>query len=404
MKDDPSMELLKIDTSYTSKSLMDSLISGTMIALKDSYNKVFICDLEKDREFRTVLLPENAPPSVSGYSSSYEYEFGRYHDGVLTMTWYGSGRNGLVHVNVASLEYQMLELPEENRYYSDIYAWDAEGYYVAAGCDQELDENMEKCFYLDVFDNNLNLVKSIEIGKYPYHRYFSEVIRVGNNQFHVVLGTYGDDGYLTYLVNTGSNKVTECSLQLNDAVSENPYSLYFAAAHNGKKIAFFPSEEELTVYDILGNELFTVSSVSSTGIKGAHFSLDDKYIIVVEGDNYYRRYSADTGELITVSEYQSEGSVYKYETYWIDTDEGFIMLVAGDGMNLISTDDYEVFTYVPGGFQYVEDKDFFVCGTAYRDDIYGFMRRSLETLIEYGREKLNGWDLSDEERMEYGLE
>ena len=66
-------------------------------------------------------------------------------------------------------------------------------------------------------------------------------------------------------------------------------------------------------------------------------------------------------------------------------------------------EDWGTFAYVAGCYGYIEDKDYFVCydystGTkAYA----GFRRYSHEALMDYGRSILNGWDMSETQRMEY---
>ena len=88
---------------------------------------------------------------------------------------------------------------------------------------------------------------------------------------------------------------------------------------------------------------------------------------------------------------------------WQDTDKDFFCLNVGDCMHLIDKKEYDVLDVMSYCYGYMEKEDFFLCREG-SYDFGGFPRHTTESLIEYGKEILNGWELSSEQKYEYGLD
>ena len=107
-----------------------------------------------------------------------------------------------------------------------------------------------------------------------------------------------------------------------------------------------------------------------------------------------------------MNELYSSGTIRDYtKVSWEYTRNGFIAVSVGTYLNLVSTDDWGTFAYVPDCYGYLEDRDFFVCYdySSSNRTYAGFQRYSLEALTNYGRSLLNGWEMSEAQKLEYGL-
>lgn len=138
------------------------------------------------------------------------------------------------------------------------------------------------------------------------------------------------------------------------------------------------------------------------------FAENSRSLLVLCRDNQIRRYDVKTGALLGRSDVDYE---FAYadpaEVSWTETDKGFLILQIRDEYAfLISEDDWGIFAGIRDSTIYLSSEDLFVLIPSFLSnyECVGFKRHTTESLIEFGRELLGDWELSEAQKMRYGIE
>jgi hypothetical protein len=86
---------------------------------------------------------------------------------------------------------------------------------------------------------------------------------------------------------------------------------------------------------------------------------------------------------------------------WIDGGDGILMVLCGDSMNLINTDEQLLMTTISGCHGYQSGSRRFIC-----KDLSGYgwrERYTLDSLIARAEEILGSYDLTSRQKAAYGL-
>ena len=160
------------------------------------------------------------------------------------------------------------------------------------------------------------------------------------------------------------------------------------------------TDHMLRVFRSDGTECFSLESQERM-FGSATFSPDGRYLLTAEDDSYLRRYEPADGAFL--------GETLLHINAWenvqlIFTDKDFIAVQSSSVLNLVREKDWSVFAYVSDVYAYNPERDFLFCNSGTNSIIGGFYRYSTQELIEYGKARLNGWEMSEHRRRAYGLE
>ena len=194
---------------------------------------------------------------------------------------------------------------------------------------------------------------------------------------------------------------------ITDLILSLPYSEYDTDppviwSDDGSFTASKNSNTQIRITDSDGNRLFTAEE-DVLRIAFYTFTRDSRYLLVMGSDDRLRRYDVRTGELVSSIRLHARYYSGMY-SYSFPEGKDFMTILAGDTLNMISTDDWELLAYVQDCVGYQRTNDIFVC---YKEDTeisYGCFRRyTVQMLIDHAEELLNGWDLTYDQRAKYGI-
>ena len=164
---------------------------------------------------------------------------------------------------------------------------------------------------------------------------------------------------------------------------------------------FLNTKDKLIAYDSNGNKLFDVS-MSDYDIVAAAFAGDD--IIVVNSYGMVSRYD-ESGNIKESTDIYVSGDPYEEMEIELFNDD--LIISMDRGANVVDLEDFAMRSYIPGYVGYMEESnDYFVKGGSYTDGdqfIACFHKRTIEELIELGKEYIGDSTLSDELRKRYGI-
>ena len=344
-----------------------------------------------------LILPENN----SGSSKNIDYSLFTSKGSVLTLTWKDDQKFGLLNLNMDSLEYERAVWEREDQHLYTIFADDDTGdlYGITYAVPQEGQYVISVCS----LDTGLNVSNLTEVGIFSK---LTSMINYAIDQENIFI-TIPDVGE-TFRADLKNRSVETCSKQLYELyTTAKEQSGYNDLAVNGcvktDYLAFKTAPNVYTITDHDGNDLSTVTGETSE-IFSTYFTVDGQYFLILESDGVIRRYRISDGSLS--SSIPLSQSVYSTNSFeWREFGD-MLAVNADHRMSLINEGDWAIFAYVPNCFGYLEEQDIFII-RQYENSInvFGsFPRHTTESLIEYGKSLLKGWELSEESKVLYGLE
>lgn len=374
----------------------DTLVEDDCFAVIDSYKHLLVSDGTTADAMKEVVL--------DGIEGDYLRSCALMgcEDGKLTVMWNTYDGTGMAEVDISTLKYTIVPWPREGDI--PLFVWR----------EKTTNERMAVC--VDIGTGEPGSTAELSVcslngdltvkEKHPVMQCKTEDIpntaKIGGE-----LLFYGEKEELCRLVDLNTFTVRPCPEKLREGIAAAGTSLSRAenfvwGSEDGKRIAF-KTDGGVSIIDADGKDIAFVETQTS-GICSGTFSPDGELFLTVEIDRTLRRYRTDSGELLSKTELYYSG-LYEDSVIAWDFTAGDILAVSVDRYaNLISTEDWGTFAYVPWCFGYQSAGDRFLCYELSDTYHFGvFPRHSAESLVDYGREILNGWELSETQKMQYGL-
>ncbi len=265
-----------------------------------------------------------------------------------------------------------------------------------------LTEDWDYQYYFASFDYGFNVNNKVLLKKGSY----ASVGEYWDKDGHVYIKFSDSDS--AFEVDLKSFTAAECSGDLGDALSSIKYSEFkhritydkgsrMTAVNTGDRIAVFDKDRKL---------ITTING--SADIISVSFAESGRYILALCRDNQIRRYDTKSGELFSRCDVDFDSSyIFPEDVRWTETDKGFmIMTFDKECAFLISEDDWDIFAKISRCTGYLPSDDFFVMIPSSLDfyESGGFKRHTTDSLVSYGKEILGGWELSEAQKMRYGME
>lgn len=352
------------------------------------------------------LRKELAYKKFSDESAEVEkYKVIRLKDGVLSLLKYPSaGASEVWNINMTTDDRNIYPQSEDGIELIDVIGDSTmEEWYGIAFCHNE---NWESGYYFVSFDYEFNLKNKTLIKPDPSFLGVAYVGKYFDKDGSVYVKFPGADE--TYVIDLRSFTVQNCSGTMGEVLASVGYSemegrmdhdmhTHITAISTGDRTVLF--DKNRTVISEIVDGSSDIISVS--------FAENSKCILTLCKDNQLRRYDSKTGELLSRCNIDYDCSYVSPEYVdWIETDKDFTILMLRDkGAILISESDWDIFAVVPDCTVYLPSEDFFVLipSDFSNCESGGFKRHTVESLTEYGREILGDWELSETQRMQYGI-
>ncbi len=386
-KDDRAKEAFNIKYSYV-RNHIAAFIDG---------NHLLIGNGDLSGGLTHVILPGDN----SSYNTRIEYHPFCSKDNILTMTWKGNQKFGLLNLNTDSREYETVTWERDDLHIYTIFSDDDTG--DLSGVSYSVPKEGQVEISVCSLDTGMNVSDLTEIGTFSNVKSMINYA-IDQENIYVVI----PDAQEAYRADIKNKSVVKCSEQLYELFAQakevsgyNEPDIVCCVETN--TLAFKTAPNAYTVADRDGNERFKITGETSE-VFSAYFTRDGQYFLTLESDGVIRRYRTDDSSLcnsIPLSQ-----NVYRTNEFeWNEYDD-ILAVNADHRMNLINKDDWAIFAYVPKCFGYLEDQDIFIC-RQYENSVNiigSFPRHTTESLIEYGKSLLKGWELSPESKVLYGLE
>ena len=338
--------------------------------------------------------------------STYRNKVIRLKDGMLSILKCPSaGALELWNINMLTDDRNIFLQIEDGIEFIDVIGDSAmEEWYGIAFCHNE---NWESGYYFVSFDYEFNLKNKTLIKPDPSSVGTTYVGKYFDKDGSVYVKFPGADE--TYVIDLRDFTVQECSGAMREVLASVVYSemegrmdhdlhTHITAISTGGRTVLF--DKNRTVIGEIVDGSSDIISVS--------FAENSKCILTLCKDNQLRRYDSKTGELLSRCDIDYDCSYVSPEyVNWIETDKDFTILMLRDrGSLLISESDWDISAVVPRCTAYLPSGDFFVLIPSDFENCEsgGFKRHTIESLTEYGREILGEWELSETQRMQYGIE
>ncbi|MBR2844836.1 MAG: TIR domain-containing protein [Solobacterium sp.] len=374
----------------------DSYVRNNIVAFVNN-NHLLIGNGDLSGKLDHLILPGDN----SDYSKRIDYNLFSSKDNVLTMTWKGDQKFGLLNLNTDSLEYETVTWESEDQHLYTIFADDDTGdlYGVTYAVPEEGQYVISVC----MLDTGLNISNLREVGTFDKLTSMINYAIDQENIFIVIPDT--KEAFRADMKNGSVEKCSERLYELYTLAEE--LSGYNELDVNGcvktDYLAFKTAPNVYTITDHDGNDLCTVTGETSE-IYDTYFTVDGQYFLILESDGVIRRYRISDGSLCS-SIPLSQNVYSSNEVVWREYGD-MLAVIVDHRMSLINEGDWGIFAYIPQCFGYLEDQDIFICRQYESSvNVFGsFPRHTTESLIEYGKSLLKGWELSPESKVLYGLE
>ena len=382
--------------------LDESYVRDDCLALLD--NSVLLLSNGKPEEpLREVRLPRDPD-----WYSRYKYTPACTDNGVFYLFWSDSveRENGVIAVDVQTLACKQIAWDREDLQLQCFFSFDDKpGLYAIAEQAAPSGEDGGRILTACVLDYDLNVVRQLPITEQWGAGFSSDIDECGADQICLCI----PETQQAFFIDFRSNQVRECPAALNEVLASVAASGRSIAdvvkwSSDGTALAVKTAENRLEILDAAGTLRAEILG-ETTEIESFSFTPDVKQLLTVENDGFMRRYRADDGTLLGLTELFYYASYDSSMIEWNYTDNGFLALNMEKLLNLISMEDWGVCAYVESCIGYFEDSDFFCCRSYQGSDfaLGGFHRYSEEELITLGKEILNGWELSEHQKLHYGL-
>lgn len=341
-----------------------------------------------------------------GYNSLTSYQLGGVQDGRFRVLRIHNEKVSSCLIDWETLETESFDWTREDVHLlrvwgdSDRPGWTALGYTQTEGA-----EDAEKTLVWLQMDDRLNGSREIPVGSVRDLKAV-DAIDAGKDACLLYLRDLGEG----WRIDLTRNEVIPLPAAFKEAFAlcmRDKKALQDTVVFNGtgKRMAAAVTDNSLLVLDERGGTVCSIES-ETTAIYTFRFSPDDRYLLTVEADGSLHRYDAETGKLLSRSALYCS-NVQEYTDFeWTFPDRDFFCLKVDMYMNLVYYEDWTAFAYIPCCYGYMEQEDQFCCYDSTADGYrYGaFPRHDLAFLLAYGQETLHGWQLSEKQRMRYGLD
>lgn len=277
--------------------------------------------------------------------------------------------------------------------------WDSPGLF-------SLEPPKETGCRLVLWDPKQNIIDSLPI--FPEATYFSDqqIFADPDTPYCLVL-LRTEDRMEAIIVEpdtrTVKNAAASAAKRLFETAGENRFSQYLTAWNADGTLAAVSNRNVLLLINRDG-DLIGEIELPKSRIESMKFTPDGKNLLVVSGGKDLYRYDTVSLTLEGKTELYYDSFLDTYA--WNFTDNGQLFLSVNSCMNLISTENWGVYAYVPHCLGYIADADSF-CIYDYVSNGYsiGCARRyTTEALIQKGYEILGDFDLEEEQKKLYGIE
>lgn len=376
---------------YTSEPVFDKANFVVM-----SEQKGFLYFDAGTKELRYTALPDGAEDPEEPYT----YTPIRFKDGVLSLlkSPRSRGASELWNINVKTADRMTYAQTDDTIVQFNDVIGDSAGeewyaFVTASGKNQLLES------YFVSFDYEFRIKNKI-----PVKGLLSGWFWDKDGSVYVKYGGTEE----VYVIDLKTFAIQECSGEFGRLLASVDYfqfethMTYDAAAHitvvnTGDRAVVF--DQNKAVISQAGDGSYEIISASVAG--------DGKYLLALCSDDQIRRFDLKTGQLLGRCDVGYDCSSLFQHVSWAGTDKGFtLMMIENDCTFLISEDDWVISALIPNCTAYLPSEDLFV----FIPDRFingnkagGFKRHTAETLKEYGREILGEWELSETQKMQYGI-
>jgi len=367
-------------------------------------NILLLSNGDPEEPLREVKLPGDSERYwVTSYSPAC------HENGVFYAFWSDGDmrETGVIAVDMHTLDYRRTAWDNGDMQLLWLFCFDDNPtiYALTVQTSPTSSENGGSTLFACVLDHDLNVVRQMPITENWDPGCSSDIGSFGAEQ----LCLFVPEKQEAFYVNFRNSRVRECPKALTEvfaSVTASGRSLRDAVrwSPDGTVLAVKTAENRLEIRDASGALRAEIAG-ETTEIESFSFTPDAKQLLTVENDSSMRRYRADDGTLLGMTELFSYSRHDSSKIEWNFTDNGFLALNMEKLMNLISMEDWGVCAYAVNCVGYLEDSDFFYCQT-YQNSGFGlggFHRYSEKELIAIGEEILNGWELSENQKLHYGL-
>ncbi|MBQ3375314.1 MAG: toll/interleukin-1 receptor domain-containing protein [Erysipelotrichaceae bacterium] len=397
---DPSWIDIPIENREESYTSGDYIINDDGFVMFSSYDLKVICG-NKDG-LRTLYLPTVSVEDSYGYSTYRRYSLKALEGNQRLFSWTFDDSHGVLYLDILTGEFREVTCDTELRERDIFRKENGDGWYLLAIKQESFLDDVELHFL--ELDDEMNIKREMTFedkvsdSYYDIHSFYD-----GNGKLYI----HYEDTDKTYQLDINSLTVKELPDDISEALNESVDNFYLEENvyfdTNRDHIIIRKDESTLLIYKNAVDLVKTLDATSSA-IVSVWFSSDNQYMFTLETDANLRRYSTDDWSLLSCKSLHSIDNISIYEDImWQDTDKDFFCLNVGDCMHLIDKKEYDVLDVMSYCYGYMEKEDFFLCREG-SYDFGGFPRHTTESLIEYGKEILNGWELSSEQKYEYGLD
>ena len=165
----------------------------------------------------------------------------------------------------------------------------------------------------------------------------------------------------------------------------------------------------IEIFDLEGNSLQRINCIE-VEVQGMYvFSRDDtspKELLVMYANGELYRYDYETGEFIAKTNLENASKFASQAAFYHDKDKNLLFVQAGMVTHMIELESWIELAAINGGMGYNAQNDAFIVMSEVEDyeKKVGFYRRySTEQLIEKGNKLLEGTEISEEFKQQYGL-
>lgn len=373
-------------------------VNDDWIIAFSQYYGIMIGDGRKSGTMRQLLLPSWNDDNEYKIKSTYYYTLEDFPDEEAALTWKCSNNRGVAYVYAPTLQYELFTWDQSERaLVTCFHSASGNEWY---GICQSSGEN--GFVVVEIRDHQLQLTGTLEI---PAEN-LSDVNAWydGKETVYVCLGEAG-----TWNVNVRQKKVTRCSDKLeslfsscllNESKREN-----VIFSEDGSRIAFIVTPQKLTVYTLKNDSSYDIEK-TTTDIISVHFMKDGKHLATLESDAHVRICDINNGTILSSTYLFYSSSRLTGNVVWQETDQDFFLVTVDNIMNMIRYDDWEVFSFIRYGHGFMENQNIFIKSNYTNNGrVFScFERHTIQQLIDRGKEILNGWELSDQQKQYYAID
>ena len=408
---DPSWQSVPIEwAEETNDNLFledEYLITNGCLALLDG-DRLLVSDGTQDCPVRELRLPQN-----DDILSRIRYYLSKFRNGILYLAFRDAEGVGMLQVDPASLRYRTVRWQDDDRHLVTFHSPDeADSFYaLCASYEKETEKGGDEedpSIHLSVcvLDDDMQITGEISLGTFTGIRTAETLMWDGD-----IIYLYLPETEQTFRTDIRTGKTMLCPEELTAALEKcytsDEEELYEKAvlSRDHRRMALETAPGSLCVFQTADGSVCRIPE-KLPDILTMTFTPDGQQLLTLDSGGTLCRFSAKDGTLLGRTSVYRSGNLYTGDIFlWQFPDKDFCVLTADKYLNFISLRDWAVFAYVPNCFGYIEETETLPCYSYISQDRgYGTFRRyTTEELQKYAQTILNGWELSPEQRLKYGL-